>query len=277
MAKGLLDGVAWDEAPVFGETGSAKVPVLVPEEPPKEATCSVSEAQKILGLSRTAVRHYHSKGRLTEVGKTVKGGPLFDRSQVEELAADREATIGDRRLTGSAVGQRALERQQNFTSDPRLLERGVRERAGDTRAEERHLEMITALRNIQEEISTGNQRITSELRLLDRRLTSIESSFASLNMGALMAALVAAGVAIAPDDLKQKAKDKFDGLVRPNGPHGAAAVTAAAVGAPTVAPEGPRLNVFGEPVSGPAMTEAQIAELGAGLNDLLTKARTTAS
>lgn len=230
---------------------------------------------KLLNMSRGGVRRYLEAGRIAPVDKTAGGRALFDRSQVEELAADIESRRGERRLVGTTKDMRGVETKQGFTMDPRLLERTVRDRAGGTREEERHLEMITALRNIQEEISTGNQRTIAELRLLDRRLTSIESSFASLNMGALMAALVAAGVAIAPDDLKQKAKDGFDGLIRPNGPHGAAARTAAAVGAPTVAPEGPRLNVFGERIAGPAMTEAQVSEAGEALNLFLTKLRMT--
>lgn len=282
MAKRVLEGIDWENSSVLGDDAAPMVRrapvVLVPETPPANATMQMSEVCKTLNLKRGGVRRYVELGRLVPVSKSqgTTGRFLYDRAQVEELAADLEAKRGDRMLHGSAKDQASLERHHGFSTDPRLLERGARESAGETREEQRHVELISTLRGLQEEIASGNTRITRELRLLDVRLTSIESSAANLNMGALMAALVAGGVALAPDDIKRNVKNKVDGVLRPNGPNGAAATTALAVSAPTVAPEGPRLNVFGEPVPGAPLTEAQLGRAAAELNEFLAKLRTPA-
>jgi DNA-binding transcriptional MerR regulator len=231
MANGNLAGIREDEWESLGDTPPV-AQKLIPEQAPGGATVTMMGAAKILGLSKSGIRGFLKTGRLKPIGIDANGWRMFDRAEVDELAADRDSRKGDRMLAGSSQGkQRQLEKEHGISTDPRLFERDAR---GTAERQERlriHEETLAHERARTAAIEDGFSRIVTELRATRRACEATENAVAALNTGALVAGLVAAVSALVPDDVKKDLKDKVDGFVRPDGPNGEVARTAAALAA----------------------------------------------
>jgi hypothetical protein len=151
--------------------------------------------------------------------------------------------------------------------DPRTLERSIRgtgERQERFRLEHESLASQRALIDAIEGMSENMRRELREIRVA---VKSTDARLAALNAGALTAAVIAAANAIIPEDLKTDWKNKVDGLLRPNGPYGEAAVAA-------------RAMASASPPVGHAVQEAlerprTVEEITAELSAILSAGRTT--
>lgn len=256
MGKGVLSDIDWDKAPVFlGDSAPSKrAPArVVPEEPPAGTTVSIMEATEILGVTRSGLRHFVRDGKLKFIGKD-KNKNILARADVEELAAERGSQRGERQLAGPVKEQRVLEQSRGISTDPRLIEPDARRRAERSEQRAMHAESIAAAAENTRTLEFQLERLYQETRAARKASEATTAAISALNMGALTAGIVAAIVAVLPEDVKDTAKRKLDGLVRPNGPNGEAAVAGAAMAGATPPAGAPVIqNLLGELLNRPPM------------------------
>lgn len=207
----------WDSAPVFGTpakkgtvaqrliaelaTAPEKAPV---QEEPRVLTVTISQAAKMLGITRPTVYNFIRAGKLHPQGKDERERTMLDRAEVEALVAERSSASFEKKLAGPAREEHVLARNLGLAPGDKKPDSNGRQ--------EFERELLLILREIKAEISFGLDRIYQRVAT-HSQVAGLQDSLSALNTGALTAAVAAAITALTPDTIKDDVKRKVTGLV----------------------------------------------------------------
>ena len=232
MAKPALDALDWDTAPVFDGLEAQTADQFVRAERPRPAHAVqaekppaaapkptdqkilIREAVKILDVTRTQVDHWVKAGVLTKHGKSEKGLIQLSLEEVQALAAERASRKLERKLPGPEREQAQMERAQISVT-------GFQRSESSRREQERHTQLLEALRELRIEQEDAAHQQLLATRELVREQRETNEQLSTLNTALLVASLGAAGAALLPDHFIQEIKAKVGGAVgrvfRPEG------------------------------------------------------------